>query len=135
MPVYSTKCPSCARLATAYRKIADRDNLPQCVCGATPVRLIDSPRIGLDYETYDCPITGEKISGKRAHEENLKRHDCRILEAGETKAFESSRKAADEAFAESFAETAAGIAASWPSEKQALLGQALEKSEVVITRN
>lgn len=32
---------------------------------------------------YQCPITGREINGKRAHEENLARHGCRVLESGE----------------------------------------------------
>ena len=41
------------------------------------------PRIIGDYAAYDCPITGDRIDGRVAHAENLKRHDCRLLETGE----------------------------------------------------
>lgn len=42
-----------------------------------------APMVIGDFTPYDCPITGKMIEGRRAHEENLKRHDCRILEPGE----------------------------------------------------
>ncbi len=42
-----------------------------------------TPRVSGDFAAYDCPITGKSIEGRVAHEENLKRHDCRILESGE----------------------------------------------------
>lgn len=43
-----------------------------------------------DYSAYDCPITGKMIEGRYQHSENLKRHDCRLLEKGETR--ESARR-------------------------------------------
>lgn len=42
-----------------------------------------TPRIASDYTAYECPVTGQMIEGRAAHSENLKRHDCRILEPGE----------------------------------------------------
>jgi len=42
-----------------------------------------TPLVTGDFAPYDCPITGKIIEGRAAHEENLKRHDCRILERGE----------------------------------------------------
>ena len=41
------------------------------------------PQIVRDYESYKCPVTGKIIEGRAAHEENLKRTDCRLLEPGE----------------------------------------------------
>lgn len=41
------------------------------------------PMIGSDYKGYSCPVTGQWVEGKRAHEENLKRTGCRLLEKGE----------------------------------------------------
>lgn len=47
------------------------------------------PYIAGDYKTYDCPITGRPIDGRVEHEENLRKHGCRIHEAGE---FEDVKK-------------------------------------------
>lgn len=44
-----------------------------------PIRLVTQS----DYEAYECPVTGKMIEGKAAHQENLKRTGCRILEPGE----------------------------------------------------
>lgn len=38
-----------------------------------------------DTVAYTCPITDRPIEGRYAHRENLKRHDCRILETGESR--------------------------------------------------
>ena len=44
---------------------------------------LTSPRIVSDYAPYECPVTGKIIEGRAAHEENLKRTNCRLLEPGE----------------------------------------------------
>lgn len=44
-----------------------------------------TPMLASDYAGYDCPVTGKWIEGRRAHEENLKLHGCRVLEPGETR--------------------------------------------------
>lgn len=36
-----------------------------------------------DISGYDCPVTGKWISSRKDHRENLKRHNCRLLEKGE----------------------------------------------------
>jgi hypothetical protein len=42
-----------------------------------------TPRVVGDYEPYECPVSGKIIEGRKAHEENLKRTGCRLLEPGE----------------------------------------------------
>lgn len=41
-----------------------------------PARANSGPFIQSDYTPYACPITGQTISGRAAHRENLKRHNC-----------------------------------------------------------
>lgn len=36
-----------------------------------------------DYEPYQCPKTGEVISGRLQHRAALARHGCHVLEPGE----------------------------------------------------
>jgi len=48
--------------------------------------------ISRDYETYNCPVTGRPIDGKREHLANLERTGCRILEPGEKEHNERTRK-------------------------------------------
>lgn len=51
---------------------------------AVPAEFV-MPRIhlALDYKAYRCPVTGTPVEGRRAHQENLKRTGCRVLERGE----------------------------------------------------
>ena len=61
--------------------------VPQkCVCGVLAKRVIKPTSIAVDYPGYTCPVSGEWVDGKRAHEANLKKHNCRVLEPGETAA-------------------------------------------------
>lgn len=50
---------------------------------------LPTPMIVSDYEAYECPVTGNMIEGRTAHEENLAKTGCRILERGE---FEDVKK-------------------------------------------
>jgi hypothetical protein len=49
------------------------------------VRPATGPILLGDYSPYDCPVTGKIIEGRHAHEENLKRQGCRLLEPGESR--------------------------------------------------
>lgn len=51
-----------------------------------------------DIEPYTCPITGQSVGGRAQHRDNLKRHNCRILEKGDK---EWARKKRAENFNES----------------------------------
>lgn len=59
------------------------------VCNDSKRSHLNMPYIAGDYKPYDCPITGKSIDGRVEHEENLKKHGCRIHEAGE---FEDVKK-------------------------------------------
>lgn len=97
MPTYRYHCPGCARDFDIFKRLADFAREERCShCSFQLQRRILAPAVMGDYQGYDCPITGKWIEGRRAHEENLKRHGCRVLEAGETEAY-TRQKAADEA--------------------------------------
>ena len=54
---------------------------PQLVENTTSVRSeLSMPMVSMDYEAYECPVTGKTIEGRAAHQENLKRTNCRLLE-------------------------------------------------------
>ena len=85
------------------------------------------------YE-YACPITGNPISSKRAHEDNLKRHDCRVLEGGE-KEFNAKRAAeADAALDRAIDQTVEREIDLMPGEKREQLAKELATTDVTIAR-
>lgn len=97
MPLYRYKCPTCSKQADLFRKIDERDLLASCSqCSFAMNRQLSAPAVRGDYEGYACPITGAWIEGRKAHQENLRRHGCRVLEPGE-KDEVIRRKAAGEA--------------------------------------
>lgn len=104
MPVYDYRCPACGSRFERFLRLADYNDPQQCQCGTIAVKQLAAPAVRGDYAGYSCPVTGAWIEGRRAHEENLKRHGCRVLEPGETDrarqniALEESRldKAVDE---------------------------------------
>lgn len=65
-----------------------------------------------DYPGYDCPVTGKWIDGKREHEENLKRHGCRLIEKGEKDAMIKRKKEDAEDLTRRMEHTAAQVANS-----------------------
>jgi predicted nucleic acid-binding Zn ribbon protein len=44
MPTYTGKCEVCGELHTYIRKVADRNDTPEC-CGAKTTKVLDTPEI------------------------------------------------------------------------------------------
>ena len=74
-----------------------------------------------DYAGYTCPVTGNWIEGRKAHNENLKRHGCRVLEPGETEAAVRYRKSLDESLDKSVDETVDRFVSGLSADNQAKL--------------
>jgi len=85
MPVYVYRCATCSKKFERFLPLAEYDKPTFCACGSEvpATKQLQAPMIRGDYADYTCPVTGKLISGRRAHEENLKRHGCRVLESGE----------------------------------------------------
>lgn len=97
MPMYLYKCPTCARKREVLLKLAELDTaVVLCPQDNFPMnRQICAPAVVGDYAPYECPVTGKMIEGRKAHQENLARTGCRILEPGETDAHRRSLAQAD----------------------------------------
>ena len=126
MPTYSAQCTACNHKFDIFRRISDRDLPANCErCRAPAQRIIDKARISPDYAPYNCPITGELISGRRQHEENLKRHGCRIYEPGELEEHRKFVEQESERQIDRLAESAVKAALALPPEKQETLAAEL----------
>lgn len=127
MPLYTYQCLKCTKRTDAFRAVADRNLTPACCsCGGPTYKAVTAAAVRSDYPGYDCPITGKWIEGRRAHEENLARHGCRVLEPGETERVDKARAEADKA---SYQETEALVGAqiaSMGSEERRQLEVAVE---------
>lgn len=134
MPLYEYQCP-CGKRFERFLPLSRYSEPQQCTCGLLAEKRLSTPAVIGDYPAYTCPITGKVVEGRRAHNENLKQHDCRILEPGEKEAVQRNRKKADEAFENSVAETAAELVEKLPSAKREQLGRELEHGlDVTIQR-
>ena len=92
MPIYAYKCPDCSQRRDIFKPISRLDWEEPCEACETPMeRQLAAPAVIGDYAGYECPISGQRIEGRRQHEENLKRHGCRVLETGETEQVRRNR--------------------------------------------
>lgn len=128
MPIYVYKCSICGVKRELVQRIADLDKEPVYCShdGFVMNRVIQAPMVFGDYEAYDCPITGKRIEGRRAHEENLKRHGCRVLEPGETNQAVRFRQQQEAALDRSIEETADRFITGLPTEKRDRLAAEME---------
>jgi putative FmdB family regulatory protein len=94
MPLYTYKCQSCGTLETAFRKIAERNHAPECHGDMS--RIIEAPAVQPDLPSYQSPIDGRWIDGKRQRTEDLRRNGCRPWEGMESERKEAIKRA-DEA--------------------------------------
>lgn len=96
MPLYAFHCPECAHKFDRFLRLAEYQTPQGCgKCGALADRQVTAAAIVPDYAPYQCPVTGKLIDGRKAHQENLKRHGCRVLEPGEKEATERMRAQED----------------------------------------
>lgn len=128
MPVYDYKCSVCGHGREVVLRIAELDSaVVHCKeCGFPMNRQVSAPAVVGDYAGYDCPVTGKRIEGRRAHEENLKRLGCRVLEPGETNQAKRSRQAQEAKLDKAIEETADRLITSLPTDKRDRLAGEME---------
>jgi len=97
MPLYEYLCPVGHR-TEEYRPAARSSEGRICECGARAERVLSAPRVLADYPGYHSPITGEWIEGRKAHREDLARHNCRLKEPGETEEAQRRMRQESEAY-------------------------------------
>ena len=127
MPLYEYQCKYCGKRAEAYRPMSASAFPHPCSCGNFAARVLSPTPIRTDLPGYQCPVTGNWIEGRKAHEENLKRNGCHVLEGGEKEAAIRERELSDRRLEDAVAETAAREVAAMPPEKQRQLGDELSR--------
>lgn len=137
MPVYTYRCPDCRTRSDIFKPLADLNREEYCPDCLTPrQRLISAPAVHGDYAAYNCPVTGQLIEGRRAHEENLKKHGCRVLEAGETAQARRAAAREESDLDRSVDSTVEQFYEALPTEKREQLAVAVQSGlDVSITRS
>lgn len=74
MPLYATSCAHCATAGTIFRHVANRDDLPLCVCGGPLVRVLSAPFVRPDITPYESPLTpGKAINSREQRYQEMSR--------------------------------------------------------------
>lgn len=136
MPIYEYNCKNCEQVFEVVRRMQDYQEPAYCPkCSKEGVRKLSAPAVRGDYAGYQCPVTGQWVEGRKAHEENLKRTGCRLYEPGETQEFLRRKRQEEENFEHLIEESVAREVAALPVEKQQALAKELEYNpDVQITR-
>ena len=127
MPTYVYRCPENHQFERIL-PLSRFDEVQHCpTCHAAASRVIVAPAVLCDYPGYQCPVSGNWVEGRKAHNENLARTGCRVLESGETA--QASRRAAsiDQALEAKLDQTVTELVTALPPEKKAQLEQELTR--------
>lgn len=78
MPTYDYKCSKCGKETTAFRKIAERENGPEC-CNKSMTKQITAPMLtpvmgGGDFQGYKCVVTDEWVDSRKKRREIMAEH-------------------------------------------------------------
>ena len=120
MPLYDFECEQGHRFERAV-PLKDFEEVQYCSCQSPARRLISAPRFSVEAVDYTCPVTGKWIGSKRAHENNLAEHGCRVLETGEKEASMTARAVADAQFDKAIEDTVERTIEGWDSSKKEAL--------------
>lgn len=137
MPLYDTECRSCGIKDTRMIALINLDMPIVCnTCNGLMDRLISAPMVRGDLQPYTCPVTGKVINGRKAHEDNLKRHGCRVLETGETEAARKYRAKVDQQMDKNIENTVEQYIEKLPTDKKEQLAkEVLSGADITITRS
>ena len=133
MPLYDFYCKDGHHFEKMI-PLADFGLPVACFCGLRADRLISAPMFSVDQTGYDCPITGKWIGSRHAHEENLKKHDKRVLETGEKDDFLRAKVRDEVEFEKKVDETVARAIDQMPSAKREKLYNEARHSMIEVER-
>lgn len=136
MPIYVYKCSNCDITAERFLKIKFMDAPQHCYeCGDLLQRVIQAPMVIADAKPYICPVTNKLIEGRKAHEENLKRTGCRVLEKGESEEFRRRKQKEEENFDREIDTTVDKVLAKMPERQiETLVNEVASGIDVAVTR-
>lgn len=137
MPLYTYRCPACTSRRDVFKPLIHLNREEPCeACQTAMERQLSAPAIVADYAGYSCPVSGKWIEGRRAHEENLKRHGCRVLETGETEQVSRNRRAEEAATDRSVDETVEQFYEALPTNDREQLAVAVQSGlDVAVERS
>ena len=119
MPVYDYECVSCGNVEEKVHSIAVLGIQQYCsVCDGRMNKLLSAPMVHVSKVEYRCPITNEPITTKQQHDNNLARHGCRVLEAGEVEQAKRKRLESNKQLDKSIESEVERLVETMPSKKK-----------------
>lgn len=134
MPIYLYRCEFCGDEFERIVRLADHTPTAPCECGHNATQKLTAPMVHMDYAGYECPVSGQWIEGKRAHEENLKRTGCRIFEPGEREQFMRRKAQEDGALSRQIEDDVGRFVDGLGAAERNALGKSLEQNDIVAER-
>lgn len=127
MPMYDHECPN-GHSFSHYASIKDFRRTRKCPdCGKRAGLVILKAPVGYVQRecVYDCPITGEAITSRAQHRDNLKRHGCQEYDPEMKKDAERFRRDQETRLERSIDETVERQIEAMPSRKKEMLEREL----------
>ena len=119
MPVYDYECVSCGNVEEKVHSIEALGIQQYCnLCHGRMVKLLSAPMVHVSKVEYRCPITNEPITTKQQHDNNLARHGCRVLEAGEVEQAKKKRLESDKQLDKNIESEVERLVETMPSDKK-----------------
>lgn len=136
MPLYNYHCPQCNKEFEVIHSLKNYKKGTFCPqCGILAKKILFPTNIVMDYEGYQCPITGNWVEGRTAHRANLHKHNCRVLEKGERKDMQRRREEADRKLETKLEETTSRLICQLPPRKrEALIKEMKSNLKVEVVR-
>lgn len=95
MPLYVYECRSGHKFEK-IKSIAEMEAIQEfCECGQLADVRIQPVMLAPMFTPYTCPITDKPIMTQYDHQENLKKHGCRVYEPGETDGIKRAQRDAE----------------------------------------
>lgn len=133
MPLYDFRCEAGHRFERMV-KLADFELLQLCSCRVPASRVISAPMFNVDSTSYTCPVTGDYISSKHQHENNLRKQGCRVQEPGEKEEFFRRRDWAEKQVDAKVDESLERTWETLPSDTREKLANEVVASDITLAR-
>lgn len=135
MPLYTYQCEECDKRFEQVHPMGKSSAQQLCPCGGWGFRIIMPTRIIRDAADYQCPVTGKLISGRAAHEENLKRTGSRVYEPSEKGIMLKNKAKGEAQFDKSIEDSVERQFDAMPSaKKERLSNELLSGADVAVVR-
>ena len=125
MPIYEYEC-KLGHKFDRFLKLSEYQEPQICECGAESRKLISTPMIAPQFESYESPIDGSPITSKKKRIEDMKRNGCVPYEGGIVEENTRRMKVEEQKLEREIDNTVDGILENMPARKKEILESELK---------